>query len=131
MIFTQLHSKLNWENQIENMKFFDLSITSKLMNAHGQYYLFYWGKNLNYIDTTNNEKIYGRYPALLSFDKDGKLLFRKEEQIPFFDSLMANGYISTGNLTEFYSSEDEINLVIPKGTSLGSIPNYFRFPILM
>jgi len=123
LVLTQLHSKINWENQIEEMKFSDLTIFNNLMDAHGKYFLFYYGKNLNNIEG----KIYGYYPALLSFDKDGNLLFRKEEPIPFYDSLKAHGYISTLNLSEFYSTEDEINLVILKGSFPTYSPNYFRF----
>ena len=126
MVHPQLHSKLNWEHQIENMKFIDFSIVRKLMSGNEQYYLFYWGTDVDKIDTIDG-KIYGRYPALMSFDKDGNLLFRKEEPIPLLDSLKANGYISTGNLSEFFFTGGRINLVIPEGFFPTYSPNFFRF----
>jgi len=50
LVLTQLYSKINWENQIEEMKFSDLTIFNNLMDAHGKYFLFYYGKNLNNIE---------------------------------------------------------------------------------
>ncbi len=123
-----LQSKLNWEHQIENMNFINLNFnyTNKIISGNGQYFLFYWGADPSKINTINGIK-YGVYPALMSFNKEGNLLFRREEPIPLYDTLKANGYISTNVLTEFFSSEDGINLVIPEGVDGTYNPNYFRY----
>ena len=126
LVFSQLHSKLNWEHEFEYKNFIKVDFLPKIIECNSQYYQFYYGTYPDKIDTVNGIAL-GRYPALLSLDINGNLLFQKEDAIPLFDSLKINGYQTSLGVTEYYCTDKGPVLIIPEGSSLYMNPNYFKF----
>jgi len=126
LILSQLHSKLNWEQEFDYKNFIKVDFWPKIIECNSQYYLFYYGIDSTKIDTIEGRAL-GRYPALLKFDKDGNLLFQKEDAIPLYDSIKINGYRTTQNLTEYYCTDEGPVLIIPEGAPSIMNPNYFKF----
>ncbi|HRP02367.1 MAG TPA: T9SS type A sorting domain-containing protein [Candidatus Kapabacteria bacterium] len=128
LLLCQLQSAVKWEHLYESKKAINLVFTpTQIIECKQQYYLSYFPR-MSYKDETSGQIKTRAYPAILSFDKNGNILFQNEEASTLYDSFRAKGYTTFGDVNEYYCSDEGPVLVIQQGQpSTYSRPNYYKY----
>jgi hypothetical protein len=125
-VSAQQTSKLIWEKEFNPVKFINPEVTERIFECEDSFYIFYYGSDLNTLDTVDG-KIIGSYPALLKIDNNGNTIFQNETTIPLIDSLIIEGLLGRRKVRGFKCINNDILFDIPQGINNSVFPYIYYF----
>lgn len=125
-VLAQQTSQLIWEKEVQTIKFINPEITERIFECDDSFYIFYYGTDLNAVDTVNT-KIIGSYPALLKIDNNGNTIFQNESTIPMIDSLIIEGLLGRRKVRGFKCMNNDVLFDIPQGINNSVFPYIYYF----